>query len=426
MRDFSNIAAAWEFVLDQGDEDLIGRFLRPAYRIFDIQSRYEDGEQLFNAAATRLGASLDKDNNLIKTRALVLRASCLQNLTQFDEAEQIINAMLPTLRTFGDEALWETRIALTSQGALVYARSDYEKAQVIFEEVYELSSKTDGDPVIILLRLSDIALVLGQYDKARTIMEKALEHLEDTGGDQSRMRFLLTLGDINVKLGNFAAAQSNFTEALELCERLDAQTSGAVARVSLARVAYGLGDFSQSRALCQESIVIFDKIRNFWGKAFACMHLGKATYALEDYAEAKFHYRTARQIADEVGSPWLVAATLHYLSKANYQLGDEQAAKQNLQESLRVSLDIQALPLTMDAITGIAQMYTSQGNLEQASELALFVLNQPVTEYETAQEAQQLVKQLEGDMPPDSLAELRTQATDQPLDAVIKQILITS
>ena len=47
MRDFSNIAAAWRLALDKGDETTIDRFLRPAYRIFDIQSRYEDGERFF-------------------------------------------------------------------------------------------------------------------------------------------------------------------------------------------------------------------------------------------------------------------------------------------------------------------------------------------------------------------------------------------
>ena len=337
---------------------------------------------------------------------------------------EIIEAILPTLKTFGNDALWETRIALTALGALVYARSDYEQAQIYFEEVYDLSATTDGDPVIILLRLSDIALVLGQYEKARTIMEQALEHLEDTGGDQSRMRFLLTLGDINVKLGNFADAQSNFSEALELCKRLDAQTSGAVARVSLARVAYGMQDYEQSRSYCQESIEIFDKIRNFWGKAFACIHLGKATYALNDYAEAKYHFRTAHQIAEEVGSPWLVAATLRQMSKANSQIGDEEAAEENLQESLKVSLDIQALPLTMDTITGIAQMSLTQGKAERAAKLALYVLNQPFTEHETAQEAEALLQQLEGQLPPDTLTSLRPQAADWALDMIVEQILV--
>ena len=426
LRDFDNIATSWQFALDQGDETLIGRFLRPVYRIFDMQSRYEDGERFFKGASTQLGASLGEDNNLIKTRALILQASCLQSLTKYDEAEKIINATMPILRAFGEEALWETRIALSAQGALVYARSDYEQAQIIFEEVYELSPKTGGDPVIILLRLSDIALVLGQYEKARAIMEQALEHLEDTGGDQSRMRFLLTLGDIDVKLGNLDEARSNFSEALELSERLDAHTSGAVARVSLARVAYGLEEYQQSQQLCQESIAIFDRIKNYWGKGFACIHLGKATYTLGDYAEAKFHYETALQIADEVGSPWLAAATLHHLSKANYQLGNEEPAQQNLQEALKVSLEIQARPLTMEAMTGMAQMYASKGNLEQAAELAIYVLSQPFTEYETLQDAQRLMQQIEGDLPADTLADLQARAADKSLDSVTKQILVVA
>src|SRR5690606_25205906 len=152
---------------------------------------------------------------------------------------------------------------------------EYHQAQEYFEEVYDLTLKTGGDPVIMLLRLSDIATVLGEYQKARRIMEEALSVLEDSGGQQSRMRFLLTLGDINCKLGNFDEARANFQEALELSEALKATNSGGVARVSLARVAYGVGAFAEARNYCRQSIEMFESIHNQWGKAFALIHLGK-------------------------------------------------------------------------------------------------------------------------------------------------------
>src|SRR5690606_15400530 len=345
IQDIDNIAAAWQFALEEGDADSIGRFLRPLYRLFDIQSRYLDGEQVFRAAAEKLGAVPSGENNLIQARALLLRASCLQSMAQYDEAEKIVTSVLPVFRSH--DAPWELRVALACIGAIVYARGEYHQAQEYFEEVYDLTLKTGGDPVIMLLRLSDIATVLGEYQKARRIMEEALSVLEDSGGQQSRMRFLLTLGDINCKLGNFDEARANFQEALELSEALKATNSGGVARVSLARVAYGVGAFAEARNYCRQSIEMFESIHNQWGKAFALIHLGKTAHALENHAEARHHYQTSLQIAAQVGSPWLSSVALRQLARANAKLDGADQAYQNLLDALRAALEINAMPLVM-------------------------------------------------------------------------------
>lgn len=424
--DFDNVVAAWQYALQHGARELIGRFLRPAYRIFDIESRYQDGERLFRTAAKHLGASLDQENDFIQAQALALLAACLQSMAQYDEAETIATAILPTLRSFGEQALWETRITLACIGGVVYARGEYERAQEVFEEAYKLSLQTAGDPVIYLLRLSDIALVLGEYEKSRRILEEALSFLEDSGGRQSRMRFLLTLGDINIKIGNFAEALTNFQEALELSEQLDAQTSRAVALVSLGRVAYGQGNYDASRAYCEESIAICDQIRNLWGKAFAFIHLGKATFALGNFAEAKHHYRTSLHIADEVKSPWLVTATLNQLSQANQRLGDVDEARQDLHRSLHTALEIHALPLAMEAMSTIGHLYAAQGDDDRAAELATFVLQQPFTEYEARQNTLRLLETLEDRISAESMNALKSQTSSQALDEVVNSILSTA
>ncbi len=423
LLEVDNVASGWQFALESGDRETMGRFLRPLYRLLDIQSRYIDGEQLFRSASAALGASLAGENDVVQARALLLRAACLQSMAQYDEAEPIVRAVLPVFRKEG--ALWESRIALACMGGIVYARGDYRAAQEMFEEVYELVFQTGGDPVIILLRLSDIATVLGEYTKARRIMEEALSFLEDSGGQQSRMRFLLTLGDINCKLGLFDEARANFQEALEISEVLKATNSGGVARVSLARVAYGVGSHAEAREYCRQSIRMFESIRNQWGKAFALIHLGKTAHALEHYAEARHHYRTGLQLADQVGSPWLTTALLRQLSRATIQLGDSQEAQHHAITALKTAIEIYALPLTMDALVGIAELQAAGGDAQIAAELAAFVLGQPYTEYETLNDARKILAQLEPLLTADRLEETKQTAIAWQLEDVAGRIFRT-
>lgn len=421
LQEIDNVASGWQFALESGDRETMGRFLRPLYRLLDIQSRYIDGEQLFRLAAEKLGGSLTGENDVVQARALLLRAACLQSMAQYDEAEPIVTAVLPVFRR--EDALWESRIALACMGGIAYARGEYRKSQEMFEEVYDLVFQTGGDPVIILLRLSDIATVLGEYEKARRIMEDALSFLEDGGGQQSRMRFLLTLGDINCKLGHFDEAQANFQEAFTISETLKAHNSGAVARVSLARVALGMGSFAEAREYCRQSIAMFESIRNQWGKAFALIHLGKTACALENYAEAKHHYRIGLQLADQVGSPWLTTALLRQLSRATIYMGNLTEAKQHALNALKNAVEIYALPLVMDALVGIAELNAHQQNLVDAAELAAFVRHQPYSEYETLRDAGRIDEQARAMLSAQHLEAAEQRAQNLTLEQITARLL---
>jgi len=420
ISEIDNITIGWQ-VAANTDLKTLGRYLRPLYRLLDIQTRYLDGERIFRTAAERFKEAADDDTySLLYARAVILQATCLQNMTRYLEAEPLVLEVLPIVRA--KESLWDLRIALACLGAVVYARGEYRQAQQLFEEVYQLALQTDGDAVIILLRLSDVAVVLGEYEKARGVMERALRHLKDSGGQQNRMRFLLTLGDINCKLGNFDEAQQNFQEALELSQILKAASSGAVARVSLGRVAYGTANYAESAALCRQSIEMFEAIHNGWGKAFALMHLGRVNFVLGNLAEAASEYHASLEIADKVGSPWLTAAVLRQLANVHAARDNTQEAHQSLQESLRIALSIKALPLAMDAIAGISAMCVEH-EPELACELAAFVLAQPYSEYEMLQTAGATLEHVQDFIPVERMEEIMRHALEQSLEDFAAKLL---
>ncbi|MCZ7546925.1 MAG: tetratricopeptide repeat protein [Anaerolineae bacterium] len=419
VREIDNIRAAWQHALDQGDEAAIGPFLWPLYRLYDIQSNYIEGEEAFGKAAKRLNAALEGERRLAAARAMMLHGACLHNLARYDEAWSLLRASLPALWTQAD--VREVRLALSCLGNIVYSRGDYRQARAYFKEVVELSRAAD-EPITLakaLLRLSDVATVQGDHGEARHVIEESLAILEEVGGDQARMRALLTLGDINLKLGQLEDAERNFTEALKLSEALGARTSEAVALVSLGRVAHALGDYARASALCRRSVAVCDEIRHRWNKAFALMHLGRACHAVGEYAKARHHYQSSLTESQEIGSRWITASVLRQMGDVHLKTGDSESADHALRRALKIAAAIQASPLALDVIAGVAAVEAARGEQARALQHARFVVQQPIAEYEARETASALLAELE----PEAGAEIDAHSEDLTLAAVIDDIL---
>src|SRR5690606_14311340 len=123
ISEIDNITIGWQ-VAANTDLKTLGRYLRPLYRLLDIQTRYLDGERIFRTAAERFKEAADDDTySLLYARAVILQATCLQNMTRYLEAEPLVLEVLPIVRA--KESLWDLRIALACLGAVVYARGEY-------------------------------------------------------------------------------------------------------------------------------------------------------------------------------------------------------------------------------------------------------------------------------------------------------------
>lgn len=417
MREIENIWAAWEYTYAHDSADQIGGCLRPFYKLFDIQSRYKDGEAFFRRVAGRLNARIDGALDVIQARALALQADCLGALNRNPEAEELLLAVLPVFER--NNASWEMQLAVRSLGRSAYARGDYERAHRYFEQARTLLSGMNEPTALatVLFRLSDIAAVRGDYQLAKDLLEESQPLLKAGNSAFSQMRFLITLGDINFKLGRFDDARANFYEAQALCEQLEARTSLAVVLVSLGRVAYALGDHERALSYFRQSADLFSEIHQPWGKAFALMHMGRAYSRRGELETAKRHLDTSLSVTEQIGGRSLMAIVLRQQGAVDLAQGDLSAARTKLLRALEIATELRTTPLVLDILVGFAALEADRGNTERAVQLASLAAQQPASEYETRSHAEQLLATLDQGTSPS-----RSYQTPLTLESAIAEI----
>ena len=393
MKDFDNIWAAWTYALEQCNESAIDQFLLPLLSLYHDQNRFYDGERIFRRALTCLHPNADDELTLTQARAYLCLALCLQNLTRYDEAFELVEKCLPTLEAHG--VVWEIWNAQSCLANVAYSRGDYARAEWHFEQARALL-KAEDDPsalVITLSRLSDLAGVRGDYQAAKRFLSEAISLLEASGTKRGRIRFLVTLGDIEYKLGNFEKAEAHFEQARTLSEATENSLTFAISLVSLGRVAYAVEDFGRAKQLCREAVVLYDEIRHLWGKAFALVHLGRSCMELEQFDEAFQHFSDATLIAESTGSQWLVAVCYFNQGRLHALLGRNESAFNDLYRALQIAIDIKTEPLILDVLVATAEaaVYTDE---TWALALASFVAQHHASEFTTQKQATVLLKRL--------------------------------
>ena len=402
--EIDNVHAAWEYALAHRDLPLLGKFLKPFYYYYDVHCHYNEGAEMFRQLAAVLADAAEASNatpsqaRMVQARGCILQASMFVCMSRYKEAQPLINQNLSVVQV--QNLPWETRIGLASLGTIHYAQGQYADSWSFYEQAlpYYQSDGAVNDVITILIRLGDIATVLGEYDKARQLLFDNLPILGTVTGKRSKLLFLTTLGDLEYKLGDYGLANQHFSESRALSVEVNDRTSLAVALVSLGRTTYGLGNYAESIQLCMDSIAICTETHNQWGKSFALAHLGRAYHASGDRQTALQHYWTALAICQEMGNRWVMSFTLRQMSRTTLVLGDLNEAQHSALRAVEIAVDIQAKPLVMDALMAVAQVMQSTEQKDEALVLAQFVSRESSTEYETRQEALQLCANIQPNM----------------------------
>jgi tetratricopeptide (TPR) repeat protein len=112
------------------------------------------------------------------------------------------------------------------------------------------------------------------------------------------------------------------------------------------------------------------------------------------YTEAEACFQKCMEIFSEYSEGWDVAMTFNYLGEAKLMAGNFNEAKKNYRDALRLALQANAIPVALDALLGVAQIYGYTGKSKYAFELSQCALNHPLGTQETRERAEQLLKKL--------------------------------
>jgi tetratricopeptide (TPR) repeat protein len=316
--DQENVRAAWRWASASGRVDLIDRSLDGIFRLHDMRNTFEEGCETL-APAANLGAGLadpaDAQPRLGQRRCRGLGK--LRHRSQHNAARQHLMEALEVLRETGPVE------------------------DVIFGECY----------------LGDIAKVEGRYPEARAHLHAALAMALKAGDAEGQARALNLLGIVSFSNGELDEARTAIDRSLTLARTLEDRWGTALCLINLGIVADMRQDREEARACYEESLAMCRVIGDRRGTANCLNNLGFIAEALGELGEARRLYEEGMDIYEQIGYRWGAANTRVNIANATAALGDTGEAERQLAIALRAALDLKAIPLVVEALVAVAQLW---------------------------------------------------------------------
>jgi tetratricopeptide (TPR) repeat protein len=214
------------------------------------------------------------------------------------------------------------------------------------------------------------------------------------------------LGQVANARGDYTAAGRYYRQTLVECEEIGERFLMAMTLNRLGSLAAELGKHAEAKEHLHQSLTIHQEIGDKRGAASALNDLGKVAFYAEDYAEARTLLKQSLDLRREIDDRHGEVICLDNLGYVAEALGDDQNAKAYFRDALNIALEIQADPLALDILVGLAILLLKETgpsqsqNQAQAVELLTLALHHPASEQETRDQAQALLAELSAPLSP--------------------------
>jgi eukaryotic-like serine/threonine-protein kinase len=424
------------------------------------------GNRLEHAAA--LAVQWQRANDVEKEFIYTRRAaSYALKVSVFADAVTHLTHALGLVRTIdADAAVRDQDEAdiLVNLGETLYYSGDYSTAMSRLEASLRLYRSLNDERGIAqaLNALSDTRWRLGEYPEAVTAGEEALK-LSRTNDDQGSIaRALNRLGMILVEQGSYEEAALRLNESAEVAKSLNAPGLIVSPINNLALVAFAQGDydsaekylketldlsrksgeryktaailanlggvagsreaFSEAMDYFKESLKISQSIGYRHGIAFALKNLGILAEMQGDYTTAEGYLKEGLELSQAIGERQSSAMTLISLGEVAHLQEHTLMALYYYQQGLQLAKEIDALPIMMDALVGIAKLVDNPKN---ALQLLSFVTHHPATVEETRRLAEPVIEEIRLALPMEETQAALTTGLALSLEQAIEKAMET-
>ena len=250
----------------------------------------------------------------------------------------------------------------------------------------------------------------GFYKQAQNLLQQSLLIFQNLNERHKIAVSLQFSGILAGETGQKRQAKELLRQSLTIYREVGDQWSIAWCLSNLGyRSAGGAeGEILEAKKLLQESLGIYQTLGDREGISTALNSLGYVLYTLGDYAASKNLLQESLALRREIGHARGIAVSLNNLGHVTGALGEYQACKSYYHAGLKVALDIQAVPLALAALGGLAVPLAQAGKTDQALELLALALHHPASNGETRDRATSLLARLRADLTPEVIAAVQT------------------
>ena len=184
-----------------------------------------------------------------------------------------------------------------------------------------------------------------------------------------------------------------------------------------------LGEFGEAENLLRESLAVSRDIDDQWGVPICLNHLGTVATMQGKYAEARQCHLESAALLKDMGDRGQMAIALCHLGEASYALGAFDEAEQAFYEALRLAHEIQAVPVELDVLVGLAAIMRQAGEKPgRVCELLGLIQHHPASTGAAKDRAKHLLAELEPRFPAQARA-ARERAPARTFEAIVEELL---
>jgi DNA-binding SARP family transcriptional activator/predicted ATPase len=460
----------------QGDE--------PQQVIAEIQAEIANARQAWQWAVNQINASQDPAPHIVTLGRYI--EGFVQFYTHtglFRESEQAFRTAAGRVRTVAqdDEMLSPEHLAmvlqtlsklLAAQGHFLACLGDHSTAVTVLQEAdaaFEKAAATLPDAdwaewAMLLVNLGTSHNRVGDYALAIQNLETGLTLARQVGDARVEITALSTLAQVASEQGAYDTAKQHLDEALAAARACDDRNHIASVLSMLGTIAWRWGDIEQADRCIQESLAIYrelgnrhriprmlnvlgifailresyDQAEQYWKEGLMTVQEMGDRQAMADMLnnlgyinhhhignleKAKQYYHESLSIGQEIGHRHGTTSTLSNLGHLHVLLGEYTLAWSYLCKALSESTAIGVVPLTLDALVGVAQLRAETKQEDSAAELLGLALNHPAVEVSSAQVAETILAGLRETLPTKQLEAAMERGRAMDLDTVVAELL---
>ncbi|MBN1180200.1 MAG: tetratricopeptide repeat protein [Anaerolineae bacterium] len=444
----ANVRQAWQWAVAQVDMrgnpiphiTALGQCSEGLTQFYMQTGLLREGEHAFRAAAGRLRPAVQSDG----TFSPELSAAALRALSK------LLSAQGHLLACMGDHATAVTILqeadAAYEQAATVLPDSDPagratllvnlgtsynrvgERVQAVERLKAGLALARQADvphvETTALSTLAQVACEQGAYDTAQQYSDEMLMLARSRGDRACEASALSMLGSIAWRWGDVEQASQCIWESLTICRELGH-------RHRLPRLLNVLGvisivqeDYDQAERLWGEGLKMVQEMGDRQAMADTLNNLGYVNHHhLGNLEKAEQYYKESLAIARQIGHRQGATSTLSNLGHLHVLLGEHTRAWDYLHKALSESTAIGVIPLTLDALVGVARLQAAAGQRESAAALAELIVNHPAVEADSAQVAEAILTELREVLPAGQIDAALERGRGMELDAIVAELL---
>ncbi len=264
---------------------------------------------------------------------------------------------------------------------------------------------------------------MGQNERAYQLLRESLNLFGAAGVPEERAQCLSRLGIVIYHLGDYAGAKKHLEEALALYRALKHQRGVAQTLNRLAYLAGEIKDHAEAELLLEESLLLNRSLKRPQETVDSLNDLGYALYLGGKYERAAKLLEESLALSKSIGYRRAIATTLDNLGCVATALGKSGEAQQYFHEALKVSMEIRAVPIALDVLTGMACLLAQEtGKEERAVALLAFTINHPAVWKVTKETANELLSALKQKLADQSFTAVAETAKLRELEDVIASI----